>query len=182
MIKFDPIETLGTQGIRISNCLDDAEPFLLSTQNMEWDEDFRTNGEKIGYGVSLFEEDYWYDFINSAMLKAADIFLERTNRSTDDYKRIYKHYRIFKWETPMGPMGPHADGWEVNGETITPDISLVMYFTGDFEGGNLTFVDLNKKIKPKAGDIVVFDSNTLHAVESVLSGRRITTQLFLRHK
>jgi predicted 2-oxoglutarate/Fe(II)-dependent dioxygenase YbiX len=57
-----------------------------------------------------------------------------------------------------------------------------MYLTGDFEGGNLTFVDLNKKIKPEAGDIVVFDSNTLHAVESVLSGRRITTQLFLRHK
>jgi hypothetical protein len=182
MNKFDPIDLIGTQGIRISNCLDDAEPFLLLTQSMKWDEDFRTNGEKLGYGFSLFEGEDGYELIDSAMLKAAEIFLEKTNRSVDDYNRVYSHYRIFKWETPMGPMGPHADGWERNGETITPDISLVMYLTGDFEGGNLFFVDLDKKIKPKAGDIVVFDSSTLHGVESVISGRRITTQLFLRKK
>jgi hypothetical protein len=182
MNKFDPIETLGTQGLYINNCLDDPESLLLLTKDMEWHEDFRANGEKLGYRCSIDQNEEVYDAIHSAMIKAAEIFLERTNRSIDDYERIHNYYRIFKWETPMYPMHPHADSWNIDGELVVPDITLVMYFTGDFEGGNLTFVDLNRKIKPEAGDIVVFDSITLHGVESVLSGRRITTQLFLRHK
>jgi hypothetical protein len=182
MNKFDSIEEFGTHGIRISNCLDDAELLLLLSQGLEWFPDFRSNGEQYGHGCTVGEGENGYDAMHSAMLKAAEIFLERTNRSIDNYKRVHNYYRIFKWDTPMSPMGQHADGWVEDGETITPDISLVMYFTGDFEGGNLTFVDLNKKIKPEAGDIVVFDSATRHGVESVLSGRRITTQLFLLKK
>lgn len=182
MMKFDPIETLGTQGLYINNCLDDPESLLLLLKDTEWQEDFRANGEKLGYRCSIDHNEEGYDVIHSAMIKAATMFLDSTNRSIDDYEIIYNYYRIFKWETPMYPMAPHADGWEVDGEFIVPDITLVMYFTGDFEGGNLTFIDLDRKIKPEAGDIVVFDSATLHGVESVISGRRITTQLFLRHK
>jgi hypothetical protein len=180
MNKFDPIELLGASGMYINNCLDDAESLLLITKNKQWRDDLRANGQRIGHQCSVNETDEEYDIIHSAMLKAAGIFLDSTNRSINDYKKVYNFYKIFKWETPMDNMAPHADSWFVDGELVVPDITLVMYFTGDFEGGELSFVDLNKSIKPESGDIVVFDSTTLHGVEPVLSGRRITTQLFLK--
>jgi hypothetical protein len=180
MNKFDPIELLGDIGMYINNCLDDVESLLSITKNKQWREDLRANGDRIGYKCSINESDKEYEIIHSAMIKAAGFFLNSTNRSINDYEKVYNFYKIFQWETPMSEMAPHADSWIADGETIVPDISLVMYLTSDFEGGELSFTDLNKKIKPKSGDIVVFDSASLHGVEPVLSGRRITTQLFLK--
>jgi len=178
---FNPIQDLGGVGLYINNCLEDAEDILLSTSNKTWEEDFRPGGLLLGYRCSIDDSEEKYQIIHSAMLKAAELFLNKTGRYLSDYRVGSNYYKIFKWDTPVPMMGRHADKWYVDDELVVPDISLVMYLTSDFEGGNLIFAGLNKSIKPQAGDIVVFDSTTLHEVSEVLSGRRITTQLFLFH-
>jgi predicted 2-oxoglutarate/Fe(II)-dependent dioxygenase YbiX len=53
-------------------------------------------------------------------------------------------------------MGPHVD-W--HGETdIEPIMSAVLYLNDDLVGGELDFPELNVRIKPTAGSIIIFPS------------------------
>jgi hypothetical protein len=184
MEKFSPVQELGTVGILVSNCLQDNESLIKGLNHKEWLREVRSNSEEIGSKAYVYdlEDKEIYDTLHYAMTYAAKMFLDKTNRSILDYEKRYDNYKIFKWSTPMDGMGAHPDRWMEDGGEVVPDITLVMYLTGDFEGGELLFPELNQNIKPKAGDIVVFDSSTMHGVASVLNGRRITTQLFLFKK
>ncbi len=166
----------------ISDCISDTDSIISHFDTNICEEDLRQNGSKLGHKYFIQASDDRYKQIHDSMMRAAEIFLLSTHRSISDYEVRYPWYKIFKWETPMGPMAQHTDGWIDEDKAVIPDISLVMYFTSDFEGGEVLFNSLKKAFKPKAGDVLVFDSDTLHGVDPVLSGNRITTQLFLFKK
>ncbi len=180
MSEFDPIEVIDKNAMRISNCLYDPEEIISDSDTQIWQEDFRQNGSRLGHSFFINESQDKYNIIHQAMMRAAETFLMSTHRDISDYEPRYNFYKIFKWETPMDAMSEHADRWSDGDNLVIPDISLVMYFTDDFEGGNLVFEA--KVIRPHAGDIIVFNSDLLHGVTPVLGGRRITTQLFLFKK
>ena len=53
-------------------------------------------------------------------------------------------------------MGPHVDWY--GEKSIEPMMSAVLYLNDDCVGGELDFPELNVRIKPKAGSIVIFPS------------------------
>jgi hypothetical protein len=179
---FDPIAVIDRHAMVISNCIQNTEDIVSHFETNICEEDFRQNGSRLGYRFFIDDSQNQYQNIHQAMMRAAEIFLLSTHRNISDYENRSNSYKIFKWETPMGEMSQHPDMWKDGDKTVIPDISIVMYFTGNFDGGELIFGGLGKEIKPKAGDIAIFDSNIEHGVNSVLNGIRITTQLFLFKK
>ena len=61
---------------------------------------------------------------------------------------------------------PHRD-W--NGRS---EITTLYYLNNDFEGGEIFFPNDDIKIKPTAGNLLVFDSKIKHGVTKVTSGIR----------
>lgn len=182
MSNFHPIEYIDKHAILISNCLNDPEDILKSVSSKVWGIDYKQGGKMFGDICYISNTEPKYLDVHEAMLKAANMFLSSTGRNISDYEYRDPFYKILKWHTPMEAMGQHPDRWEENGQPVIPDVSLVMYLTDDFDGGNLVFKKINKILKPKAGDIVVFNSDIPHGVSEVISGRRITIQLFLFKK
>ena len=56
---------------------------------------------------------------------------------------------------------------------------IVMYLNDDFEGGELNYVDLNIKIKPTKGSLVIHKSTYVHEVLKVISGKRYCITSFI---
>jgi hypothetical protein len=71
-------------------------------------------------------------------------------------------------------MGPHVD-WNEQNSDIT--YTIVVYLNDDYEGGELFFVDpeINVKIKPEKGSIVMFPSTLpyLHQSCDIINGRKM---------
>ena len=181
MSKFNIVEKAGSSLMHISKCLDDPEKIVSSLKDKEWKED-RADEGKIGPFCFIREPEREYYQILDSFMQAAEIFLSSTNRDIVDYEKTNKFHRVVSWEVSPSTLVQHQDRWVTKGEQVTPEISLSMYLTDDYEGGELSFCTFGKKIKPSAGDIVVFDSNTLHGTETYLGGRRMTIQCFLFKK
>jgi len=75
---------------------------------------------------------------------------------------------------PDRAMGPHIDWNEDNSDV---EYTIVVYLNDDYDGGELHFVEpeLDIKIKPKAGSIVVFPSFMPYKHESchISNGRKM---------
>jgi len=82
-------------------------------------------------------------------------------------------------------MGIHNDvinypSGELKGLAGSPKISILLYLSGDFEGGEIVFQSEKEiVIKPSAGDAIVFNSEKMHYVNKLISGSRIVVDLFL---
>lgn len=84
---------------------------------------------------------------------------------------------ISKYESGA-EMGPHVD---YHGEpNLQPLMSAVMYLNDDMDGGELHFTELDVRIKPKAGSIVVFPSVEpyYHRSTPVISGVKYMSPAF----
>mgnify|MGYP000377251414 CR=1 FL=1 len=105
----------------------------------------------------------------------------------------------FNWATPgqyihacysdlpslLGNRSIGSGAWAFSGEQPVeyPVITgLVMYLTDKYEGGILTLTQFEKEIRTKAGDILVFNSDTYHEISTHLGGERITARIFLYNK
>ncbi len=64
-------------------------------------------------------------------------------------------------------VGEHFDVHSDHGFSYTCTVSTVAYLNDDYEGGELWFKHLDQKIKPEAGDIVVFPSTFIYAHASL---------------
>lgn len=181
MSKFNIVEKADSSLMHLSNCLEDPEKIVSALKDKEWKEDRAEEG-KIGPFTFFRDPEPEYTEILDAMMQAAEIFLSSTNRDIADYEKTNKFHRVVSWEVAPSTLVQHQDRWVTKGEQVTPEISLSMYLTDDYEGGELSFSTFGKKIKPSAGDIVVFNSNILHGTEPYLGGRRMTIQCFLFKK
>jgi len=72
-------------------------------------------------------------------------------------------------QKPDGSPALAADFFKYN-------VSVLMYPNDDYEGGQITFPEYDLKIKPKAGDMILFPGNMayLHTVEVITKGIRYT--------
>jgi len=181
MNKFNVVDKLGSSVIHFSNCLDDPEKIVSALESKHWKDD-NTPENKIGSIAFFGESEIEYKQILSAMTEAATIFLSSTNRDIADYVPGFNYGKVVRWETKFKTLPRHVDAWNEDGERITPDITLTMYLTSDYDGGEIVFNSFDKAIKPIAGDIIAFDSDTWHSTEPFLGGRRMTNLFFLFKK
>jgi hypothetical protein len=77
---------------------------------------------------------------------------------------------VKKWQVGAN-MGPHADSYDGNADLA---FSLVAYLNDDYEGGEISFPGHNIEVKPKAGSLIMFPSQTpfIHEVKPIISGDR----------
>lgn len=54
--------------------------------------------------------------------------------------------------------------------TNLPTYTAIIYLSSDFEGGEFCFVD--QVIKPKSGDVIIFNAKEVHKVNPLKSGTR----------
>lgn len=64
------------------------------------------------------------------------------------------------------------------------DVTILLYLNDDYEGGELEFVNLGLKIKPKAKTLIAFPSyiEYTHRVHPVISGERYTIVSWIKTK
>ena len=178
MNKFNVVEKISSVAMHISNCLDDPQNIVSILKSKVWEDD--PDPVAVGPLCFLHNSEPGYREIDEAMMHAANIFLSSTDRDISDYKKTDDFYRIATWKEGKS-LYPHLDGNPGYDDEL-PQISLVMYLTDNYEGGILKLTQFEKEIRPKAGDILVFNSRTYHEVSSHLGGERITTRLFLYNK
>ena len=85
------------------------------------------------------------------------------------YRETYKLGRYYSDE--KGFYKPHTD---TQGKMEHRKISMVICLSkmDDYEGGIFKFINLKKDFKFDIGDTLIFDSNLLHCVQPVTSGKR----------
>ena len=100
---------------------------------------------------------------------------DRAQIALNDYSSIYPSEPLEYWESinlvkyyPGNHFQTHAD----DGASYKSVVSLVGYLNDDYEGGEIEFNVLGVKIKPEAGDLVIFPSNFIytHRAHPVISG------------
>jgi len=82
-------------------------------------------------------------------------------------------------------MTSHSDFYSYvkDGEDeVTPKFTIILYINDDYEGGEIHFPNENLTIKPDAGSVLIFPSNLLHEVKTVISGNRYMTQSYIYEK
>jgi len=127
--------------------------------------------------------------IYPVMVKSMEVYATHFGLNIDDYVMSDPTFWIKTWDLGA-EIGHHSDSWESDGETLVPSVSIVLYLSSDFEGGELVFVDKRGVwqddkdiyIKPSSGHVAVFDSNVVHAVKKVIGGNRISTDITYMHK
>ena len=103
------------------------------------------------------------------------LFYEIQKIVEDNFKLTLKYRETYKigsyYGDEKGFYIPHTD---TQGGMEHRKISVVMCLseTDAYEGGIFKFPDLKKNFKFDIGDIIIFDSNLLHGVEPVTSGKR----------
>lgn len=94
----------------------------------------------------------------------------------DDYSRSYgismnymEAVNFVKYEK-----GTHFSYHSDHGHHYVCTLSTIVYYNDNYEGGELAFDKLNLKLKPSAGDIVVFPSTFIysHASLPVVAGTK----------
>ena len=126
-----------------------------------------------------------WDFkINDSLLEGAqqeivDVYektTEEIRRCVDDYSQTYNISMKFmeavnfvKYET-----GEHFSYHTDHGFHYVCTVSTVAYFNDDYLGGDLHFDKFDLKLKPVAGDVIVFPSSFMysHASMPVLGGTK----------
>lgn len=86
---------------------------------------------------------------------------------------------IVKW-SEGNFMAMHADDDVVSNFQV----SAVMYFGNDYEGGEIVFPKQKLKVKPVAGDLIIFpgNKNYPHGVSKIKSGHRYSLPLWGKYK
>ena len=182
---FNISKELGDYGLYITNCLSDI-PSILDAIN-----DLKSEPTRIGSYVLLRQgmaKNNAWEIINDAMVRTMSIYVDHFKENINNYIISKDAYDIKTWDIG-GNVGFHTDSWKEDGELKVPAISIIMYFTDKYEGGELIFPnkiyessDLDLIIKPEAGSMAIFKSDTLHRVSPVISGKRISTDINYMNK
>jgi hypothetical protein len=181
-LKEEPV-MLAANVMLFPNDITDPESVVEAVSLKEWSHKLKQNGESLGYScfIDKNSDPEISKDLSEKCFNAAKIFLSKTNRNISDYNNPVESFMFVKYpESGAKHMSSHPDRWlDENGKEVIPDITILLYLTSDYEGGNLNFDDLDIHIKPAAGNIVIFDSSLNHSVDAILGGRRINTQMFL---
>ena len=111
-------------------------------------------------------------FVKQALLEVVEPHIK-------DKVSWFEQPQLLKYN-PGGFYLPHADSENFDESSqrwrkdLDRDISLLLYLNSDFEGGHISFENFGYKIKPTAGMLIFFpsDSRYLHTAEAVTEGVR----------
>jgi hypothetical protein len=140
---------------------EEEQSFLLdiikNTSEKDWplevDNEFQKNDEGLsGKNLPLFNYDMEKIFVIDK--KIEDLF--------ENNGRINQLAAIQRYKPGVG-MGSHTD----NGLDETVLYGLVVYINDDYEGGEIYYLDLDLKIKPKARSIIIHPAGLEHEVLEV---------------
>lgn len=106
---------------------------------------------------------------NSDLHYVYDTVLNNLNICVKDYSNYWdtslEYYEIFnfiKYESGIDQFKIHTD----DAKEYSARTSACIYFNDDYEGGEIGWPRFNLKIKPKAGDIILFPSNYIYEHET----------------
>jgi predicted 2-oxoglutarate/Fe(II)-dependent dioxygenase YbiX len=137
-----------------------------------------------------------FNLLEQRTLEAVKIYLNKNkldlslyNFNVTEKEKEKMSFTIKTWNIG-GAIGNHRDSYKYSdGTTVEPEISVIVYLTDDFTGGDLVLLsaddhidgelvnhnkDLDQTIRPIAGSMVVIDSKVIHKVTPVISGIRIS--------
>lgn len=170
--------TLPAKIAHFENCFDDLDrvhSLISMAQGWEvWQSssnDF-TYGERLIVGAGRHEE--LYSMIKSAIAKASNKYKEvcpipDTELSQMKNSMTNATFRINKYDSGVG-MGAHVDRDDYNENAY---YVVATYLNDDYDDGEILFIDSDTKIKPKAGDILIFPGNLMHKVFPVKNGNKM---------
>jgi hypothetical protein len=114
---------------------------------------------------------------NAALYDMHEATFQALRQATEDYGRtwgvgilFFESFNYVKYDGPGTRFKIHAD----HGPSYISTTSVVAYVNDDYEGGEIYFPRFDVKIKPQAGDIVVFPSTYVyeHSSEDIVSGTK----------
>jgi predicted 2-oxoglutarate/Fe(II)-dependent dioxygenase YbiX len=190
---FNIVQEIKDYGLYLSNCIsqEDIDEILeLSKSDLlesgttrlgpytsvHYSENSDT--EALQINNKIFQKIY------PVMVKSMDVYTSHFGLDVNKYTMSEPVFWIKRWDIGAN-IGHHSDSWESNGEEQVPAVSVVLYLSSDFEGGELVFVDEFGKyqkdkdisITPLSGHVAIFNSQVVHGVKPVLSGNRISTDI-----
>jgi hypothetical protein len=96
-----------------------------------------------------------------------------------DLTMIHEGYNVLKYSGGQ-EYKAHFDGPTSTGRCV----SAILYLNGDFEGGEVEFVNFNLKIKPEPGMLLLFPSNYAyrHIAHPVTSGTKYALVTWIKDR
>ena len=171
MKTFDPIEKIGNVGAYIENC---STKEVLDEMI---DKITKFESSQIRFGtrhtVHSFRSSHaaYFKSIREIMTEGISAYLDMTERSIADYKPSNDYYAVIEWNEET--IGVHQQSVNNEGSLlIVPDVSAYLFMSDDYEGGEFNFIDLGITIKPKAGSMIIFESDAFTSVNAIKRGGR----------
>ncbi len=114
---------------------------------------------------------YIIDSILAGLEFCSDLYQNFTHIEPIEWPKTFS---IRRWDSG-GSMGPHHDTYTGKRDY---GVSAVAYLNDNYEGGELYFPEYKVKVKPTAGSIIFFPSNTIHEALEVKSGHKYFAPFF----
>ena len=166
--------SLGDKGLYITDCINqEAVSNILELEK-------KLNRPKINQ-IHFFRsniptlENEFGKYLKSSIDAAILAYINGSNKIPSEYI-IRTEYQMSDWKLRK-TLAPHIDSIKyAHADTQSPRsiINALLYLTDQYEGGEIVFPEINIAIKPKAGSMVVFDSDLQHGVNAVTRGVRKT--------
>jgi predicted 2-oxoglutarate/Fe(II)-dependent dioxygenase YbiX len=138
----------------------------------------------IGRSTILHENEKAYNQILDVYSKCLQEYINQNNLNiTTDNLGVGRW--LVRDYAAGSVMTAHIDGYSYvkDGENeVRPIFTIILYINDDYEGGEIHFPNENVAIKPDAGSVLIFPSNLLHEVKTVISGNRYMTQSYIYEK
>ena len=157
--------------------------------------EFLTKSAKEGT-LGSTPNSYWDNMVlnpeDMPSLEAVDLMnnisLRQLEQLSKDFKITTPVYRdtmiIGVWEKGKY-LAPHRDNQYLRGqeEIATPwrHYTATTYLNDDYEGGKIDLPDQNKQIKPKKGQVILFQAGEPHGVTKIRKGVRYTMLTWFTH-
>ena len=114
------------------------------------------------------------DFLAFSLFQQIKKYLPSTYKNIWQLTKLNPRFRYYRYGVDQ-KFSPHIDGKYRESNICESKLTLLVYLSEDFTGGETTFfgkdeTDLRFKITPKIGQVLVFDHHQLHAGETVTSG------------
>lgn len=175
MVLYKNILNLGEK------IIEDIEGVLSHSLNYKWNPAMVGNRQRVPDYRDCLDFKFKKSNItgtdkNSEIIKESWQYLfDSMNKAVEDYCLMYPMEPLNFWEAinlvkyyPGNHFNTHAD----DGASYKSVVSLVGYLNDNYEGGEISFDMYNIKIKPEAGDLLIFPSNYMfmHQALPVVSG------------
>jgi len=162
---FNKIEKIGDLGVYIEDCVAEEKIKELIADATSFEKQELRFGTR--YTVHSFRSSHANCFKSTREIMTEGIakYLELTGRSIDDYKPANDYYAYIAWNEKG--VGAHKQSVDNEGTLLVlPEICAYLFLTDGYQGGEITFIDLDVSISPKAGSMVIFESDSLIQINS----------------